>query len=89
MRHLPALAGPRPEIQRIGAPSASARMRWPPSAGRTTWSGAMLGPGMAGGDAVESSFTDIAINSNAEEMASFRTCTETRNDQTLYAAHLY
>ena len=29
------------------------------------WSGAMLGPGMAGGDAVESSFTDIAINSNA------------------------
>ena len=45
------------------------------------WSGTMLGPGMAGGDAVESSFTDIAINSNAEEMASFRTCTETRNDQ--------
>ena len=54
------------------------------------WSGAMLGPGMAGGDAVESSFTGIAINSNAEEMASFRTCTEPiyRNDQTLYAAHL-
>ena len=25
------------------------------------WSGAMLGPGMAGGDAVESSFMDIAM----------------------------
>ena len=36
------------------------------------WSGAMLGPCMAGADAVESSFADIAINSNAEEMASFR-----------------
>ena len=52
------------------------------------WSGTMLGPGMAGGDAVELLFTDMAINSNAEEMASFRTCTDTRNDQTLYAAHL-
>ena len=41
---------------------------------------------MTGADAVESSFVDIAINSNAEEMASFRTCTETRNDQTLFGA---
>ena len=51
------------------------------------WTGTMLGPDMTGAYAVESSFADIAINSNAEEMASFRTCTETRNDQTPYLAH--
>ena len=76
MWHPPAPAGPRPEIRRIDAPSASAMA----SISWENWFGAMLGPGMAGADADESSFADIAINSNAEEMASFRTCTETRND---------